>query len=275
MWRHTPAGNAYQLQDTAKFIYLGTTPESAYFEYQLYLSTNDTLWRERALEQMGFWLKAQYINTTSRHHGVVNDVYELPAGPFDSLDRGTNPGYKPDMNAHMARYALLTWEAVKQHEGDAAPAEVADWFEAAKLSAHWVYNMAAAQATTSSGGGAPGSAGLPQKIFPVDWKDVAERDKPSISATSGRFMNALPVFARLLDAEEGAFSPDHNFTGLWIESDRWMAREVEGLLFWFGQHPGAYCPRIVAPPPTHTHHHPSCCCCSKHPPSHPCMRRLL
>ena len=40
MWKSTPNGTAYQLQDIASFIYLGTTPESAYFEYLLYLKVS-------------------------------------------------------------------------------------------------------------------------------------------------------------------------------------------------------------------------------------------
>lgn len=232
MWKTTPNGSAYQLQDIANFVYLGTTPESAYFEYQLYVETKDQLWRNRSFEQMAFWLQGQLTDKTSRHFGAVNTAYELPNGPYDSLDRGSNTGWKPDINAHMARYALLLWEAVKTHEGASAPAEIDTWFTAARLAAEWVYNMASDQA----GGPAAvaGSAGLPQKIFPADWKDPALRDKPFVSATSGRYMNSLPVFSRLLTAE---VSPKHDFKALQRAAEKWAIEQVEGLLYWFGQHP--------------------------------------
>ena len=223
MWRTTPAGHGYQLQDTTSFIYLGTTTESALFEYTLYLQTNDTVWRKRAFAQMELWTRGQYLNESSRHFGAVNTAYELPSGPFDSNDRGANRGWKPDMNAHMARYALLLWETVRKHE-DRAPER---WFTAAQRCAEWVYAIAQAQA-----GDAPaGSAGLPQKIFPLDWPVASLRDKPFVSATSGRYMNALPVFARLLRSSQ------RNFTALWSEAERWTVNNVEGLLYFFGQHP--------------------------------------
>ena len=54
--------------------------------------------------------------------------------------------------------------------------------------------MAAAQAKLASPGTVPnpGSAGLPQKIFPLNWKDAKLRDTPSISATSERY-HTTPV----------------------------------------------------------------------------------
>lgn len=71
MWRTTPNGSAYQLQDIADFIYLGTTPTSAYFEYGLYRVTGDAFWRNRSLEQMAFWIQGQNLNTSDRHYGAV------------------------------------------------------------------------------------------------------------------------------------------------------------------------------------------------------------
>ena len=217
MWRTTPDGSAYQLQDIANFIYLGTTPESAYFEYQLFVATGDVLWRNRTFAQMAFWLKGQNLNVSSRHFGAVHTVYELPNGPFDSTDRGNNVGYKIDLNAHMARYALLTWEALLAHEGVNQSA----WLQAGARAAAWVARMAAAQA---GAGAAPGSAGFPQMI-------AAKDDAPTPSVVSGRTMNALPVFARLLDGTDGAFA------ALQAAAEGFTVAEIESQLIFSGQHP--------------------------------------
>ena len=218
MWKNTPAGAAYQLQDIASFIYLGTTPESAFFEYTLWQRTNETLWRTRALSQMEFWMRGQNVSGApgSRHYGVVATAYELPAGPFDSTDRGTNVGLKIDINAHMARYALLLWEAVLTTEG----VNQTTWYAAAQHAAEWVYRMGVAQA----GGGQCGSAGFPQKI------DTS--DAPSPSVASGRTMNALPVFARLLGDTHSV-----NYTSARVAAEAWMVANIEGLLFFSAQHP--------------------------------------
>jgi hypothetical protein len=96
------------------------------------------------------------------------------------------------------RYTLLLCEAIKKNEGAHTPPDVAQWQTAASLSARWVMKMAEAQAEASAGGPA-GSNGLPQKIDPAS-------DKGTTSATSGRYMNAVPVFARLVgdDWEPGS-----------------------------------------------------------------------
>jgi hypothetical protein len=124
-----------------------------------YLQTNNSLWRTRALEQMSFWMAGQNVNQSDPNVGAVNTAYNLPTGPFNSDDRGNNKGWKIDLNAHMARYALLTYEAVLTGEGVAH----SDWLEAARLAARWVYRVGALQAQRQ-GSGLPGSAGFPQKI---------------------------------------------------------------------------------------------------------------
>lgn len=91
MWRTTPAGSAYQLQDSASFIYLGTTPESAYFEYSQYVLDGNPLRCNRTFEQMSFWLGGQELNASSRHFGAVATTYDLPSGPYSSRDRA-HPG---------------------------------------------------------------------------------------------------------------------------------------------------------------------------------------
>jgi len=218
MWHSTPDGSAYQLQDIAEFIYLGTTPESAYFEYQLYLDTGDELWRNRTFEQMAFWLKGQNTNASSRHYGAVHTTYTLPSGPFNSQDRGANRrGWKPDVVAHMVRYALLTWEAVSTHEPDT---DVSAWRRAAALGADWVMRMAAAQA----GAMPAGSAGFPQMI-------AFENDLPSPSVASGRTMNALPVMVRVL----GSDAPQ--LAALEVAAQGYLVSAIEKDLFFSGQHP--------------------------------------
>jgi hypothetical protein len=221
MWRTTPDGSAYQLQDIASFIYLGTTPESAYFEYQLYLSTRNPLWRNRTFEQMAFWLKGQNTNASSRHYGAVHTTYTLPSGPYNSQDRGGDRvGWKPDLVAHMARYALLTWEAVAAHEPEA---DIAAWRQAGALAADWVRRMAAAQAGGDAA--AAGSAGFPQMI-------AMATDTPSPSVASGRTMNALPVLARVLGGQAGA-----QLAALQAAAQGYLVGATEKDLFFSGQHP--------------------------------------
>jgi hypothetical protein len=221
MWRSTPNGSAYQLQDIASFIYLGTTPESAFFEYNLFLSSGDYVWRNRSFAQMAFWLQGQLLDTASRHYGAVNTVYELPAGPYDSTDRGNNVGFKLDLNGHMSRYALLLVEAVRAHEPDV---DVSAWLTAATLSAQWIWRMGAAQAGGASGAPA-GSAGFPQMIASRD-------DAPTPSVVSGRLLNALPVFARVI-GDTAAY----NFSALFAAARAWHVDNIERTLFYTAQHP--------------------------------------
>jgi hypothetical protein len=218
MWRTTPNGAAYQLQDIANFIYLGTTPESAFFEFGLYVSTKDAFWRNRSFAQMAFWLRGQNLDETSRHFGAVNTVYELPSGPYDSTDRGNNVGWKIDLNAHMARYALLLVELVAKTEPGT---DVSAWLTAATRAAAWIFRMGAAQA----GAGAPGSAGFPQMI-------VQSSDLPTPSVVSGRLLNALPVFRRVIGD-----SAAQNFSALIVSLREWHINNIEAALYYTGQHP--------------------------------------
>jgi hypothetical protein len=218
MWRNTPNGSAYQLQDIANFVYLGTTPESAYFEYGLFEATGDAFWRNRSFAQMAFWLQGQNLDNTTRHFGAVNTVYELPNGPYDSTDRGNNVGFKIDLNGHMARYTLLLAEKVAAREPGT---DVSAWRTAGERAAQWIYRMGAAQA----GGGVPGSAGFPQMI-------ASSSDAPTPSVVSGRLLNALPVFARILGD-----SADYNYSAAIAASRAWHVANIEGLLFYSAQHP--------------------------------------
>ena len=220
MWRTTPNGSAYQLQDIANFVYLGTTPESAFFEYTLFVRSGDPLWRARAFAQMAFWLQGQNRDAASRHFGAINTAYELPAGPYDSTDRGVNVGWKIDLNGHMARYALLLAAAVRAHEPGV---DVSAWEGAAAAAAQWIVRMAAAQAAPA--GGAPGSAGFPQRIVPAS-------DAPTPSVVSGRLLNALPVFARALGD-----TPACNYTAVLLAARAWHVANIEASLFYTAQHP--------------------------------------
>jgi len=218
MWRNTPNGNAYQLQDIANFIYLGTTPESAYFEYRIFMSTGDAFWRNRTFEQMLFWLQGQNVDESSRHYGAVNTVYELPSGPFDSTDRGNNVGWKIDLNAHMARYVLLLVELISTNEPGV---DVSAWKKAGEIEAQWIVRMGQAQA----GNGVAGSAGFPQIIF-------KSTDKPSPSVVSGRLLNALPVFRRVLGD-----SATYNYSQVFENAREWHVNNIERDLYYTGQHP--------------------------------------
>ena len=220
MWKSTPNGNAYQLQDIANFIYLGTTPESAYFEYLIFIATKDHFWRNRTFDQMNFWLQGQNLNTSSRHYGAVNTVYELPSGPFDSTDRGNNVGWKIDLNAHMARYVLLLVNLVSSTEPSI---DVSAWKKAAELEAQWIVRIGVAQAVSS--GGMSGSAGFPQRI-------VESTDEPTPSVVSGRLLNALPVFQKILGD-----SSEYNYTQVILNLRSWHVSNIERLLFFTGQHP--------------------------------------
>ena len=83
--------------------------------------------------------------------------------------------------------------------------------------------MGAAQASGS--GGEPGSAGFPQMI-------ASSNDAPTPSVVSGRLLNALPVFARVLGD-----SAAYNFSALVAASRAWHVANVEGALFYTAQHP--------------------------------------
>jgi hypothetical protein len=143
---------------------------------------------------MDFILKAQDTKPEDPNCGVIQTAYNLtPQSPggrgFNSVDRGNNPGYKPDLNAHLARYMLLTWKRVKDHEG----IDRKDWYNSARMAMDWVVRQQNRD------------GGLPQKIelqrydtLPGhDWMGTGQPDnvktkvgEKSPSAASGR---ALPA----------------------------------------------------------------------------------
>jgi hypothetical protein len=190
-------GKGYRLEvgdPNSAFIYIGEQGLNAYFDYLVYEMTGDPLWRTRAFEQMDFILKAQDTKPEDPNCGVIQTAYNLtPQSPggrgFNSVDRGNNPGYKPDLNAHLARYMLLTWKRVKDHEG----IDRKDWYNSARMAMDWVVRQQNRD------------GGLPQKIelqrydtLPGhDWMGTGQPDnvktkvgEKSPSAASGR---ALPA----------------------------------------------------------------------------------
>jgi len=88
--------------------------------------------------------------------------------------------------------------------------------------------MGAAQA--GGPGSLSGSAGFPQSI------DLSS-DAPSPSVVSGRTLNALPVFARLLSNSSSSSGASTNFSAVAEAARGWVAAQAEGLLFFSGQHP--------------------------------------
>jgi hypothetical protein len=217
-------GKGYRLEygDVhTSFIYIGEQGLNAYFDYLIYELTGDPLWRTRAFEQMDFIAKGQNTNPDDPNYGVVQTAYNLsqesPGGlGFNSLDRGTNPGYKPDLNAHLPRYMLLTWKRVKDHEGT----DRQDWYKTAKLAMDWVMRQQNVD------------GGLAQKIelrrydtLPDhDWMDTGYPDRvktkvgeKSPSAASGRALPATwsiykltsdPKYRRFMDSLE-QYTLDH------------------------------------------------------------------
>jgi hypothetical protein len=202
----------YEMQENCGFVYM--KPESAYLDYCLYELTGDGLWRQRCFEQMDWILRAQQTMPLNPHYGVFHTAYNIrdtghkrfsPAGTFDSLDR-TNPGYKVDLNAHMVRYILMTWERVKKHEG----LDRQDWYQSAIMAAEWVMRQANAD------------GGLPQMI------DLTT-NKKSKSVVSHRALPAFPIIARITG---------HPKYLEFIEKvEQFIRSEVEDRFWFTGSHP--------------------------------------
>ena len=130
-------GLGYRLQDAPglNFVYLGTTPASAYLEYKLYEKTGQTPLARPMLHPIwSTMLRAQNLDPQSPHYGAIHTAYDYAKAAFDSDDRGANRGWKPDIVSHMVRYMLLTWEEVKAHES----VDRQDWYEAAIRAGQWI-----------------------------------------------------------------------------------------------------------------------------------------
>ena len=192
-------GQGYRLEmgdPSSAFIYIGEQGLSALFDYMIYELTGESEWRQRAFEQMDFILEGQNHNPEDPLYGYIHTAYSLvdygPAGKgFNSYDRGSNPGYKIDINIYLGRYMLHLWERVNNHEG----INRRDWYNAAINSINW----AISQQNNDNG--------LPQKLSfkPLessgenDWMGTSQPDhvkyvgpgEKSISSTSTRALPSL------------------------------------------------------------------------------------
>jgi len=177
MWN---PGVGYQLEEgdpESYFVYLGEQALSAFFEYLVFEKTGDLIWRQRCFEQIDFMLGAQNTDPSHRHYGAFHTAFDLGKQAFDSDDRGNNVGYKPDLNAYMARYILQTWKRVLENEG----IDRQDWYQAAVFAADWVLRQRNPD------------GGLPQVV------DI-DTGSRSISTISGRALPAMPVIAEITRA---------------------------------------------------------------------------
>ncbi|MCD6365541.1 MAG: hypothetical protein J7M14_06665, partial [Planctomycetes bacterium] len=206
MWN---PGIGYRLEEgdpESNFVYIGEQPLSAYFEYLIYEMTGDKEWRRRCFEQMDFVLRAQQLDRSRYDYGAIHTAYDLGKHAFDSNDRGRNVGFKPDLNAHIARYMLLTWERVRNHEG----INRQDWYQAAVRAADWVLRQRNPD------------GGLPQVV-------EIETGRKSMSHAAGRALPALPVLYRI--------TGDPRYLRFARSLERYTREYTEGHLRFTGHHP--------------------------------------
>lgn len=223
--RHTSLWNpgiGYKLEEgdpESNFVYLGEQPLSAYFEYLLYEETDDPLWRQRSFEQMDFMVKGQDTDPNSVNFGVLHTAYDLGKQAFDSDDRGSNVGYKPDLNAYMARYMLMTWQRVKEKEG----VDRQDWYKVATRAADWTMRQ------RNADGGLPQVVRYPFVYMEAEGGPSDRYFHKSISATPGRALAAFPVIADI--------TGESNYLDFALELETFVRRDVEGRLRFTGHHP--------------------------------------
>ncbi|MCL5096155.1 MAG: hypothetical protein M1608_01200 [Candidatus Omnitrophica bacterium] len=158
---------------------------------------------------MNFVLKAQITDASSPLYGYMQTCYMIKDNTFNSDDRGSNPGYKVDMNVHTARYMLQTWELLKKNEG----IDHQDWYQAAVRAVDWALKQQNPD------------GGLPQKL---DY----ETKKKSASVCSARTMAALPYIARITQGPRYVKSLD--------QLEQFLRRKVEDRYWFTGQHPDLY-----------------------------------
>jgi hypothetical protein len=214
--RRTPMwnpGKGYQIEDTWKAVYVAEIPISAYFDYLVWEATGERMWRDRAFESADFLLRAQHLDPSDRHYGVIDTSYELDTGRFTSADHTPIIGYRVDMNAFAARHLLLLWERVKNSEG----LDRNEWYQAAVHIAEWVLKQQNAD------------GGMPQHVN-------YRTGRKSISVVSGRTLLAMPVIYRLTERDE--------FRRLSDDLERFLRERVEAQYWFTGQHvdlwPGDY-----------------------------------
>jgi hypothetical protein len=150
------------------------TALSGYLSYRMYLATKDPLWRDRALKQMNFILKAQSqacSNPDDPNYGVV---YSANKNGEWTTKFGPQPNWKPDTIAQTAKYLLWTYELVRKTEGE----DHKEWYDAAVRMANWVMRQ------VNPDGGLP-------VVVPADGSP-----KPG-SSLSARALVAFPEIARI------------------------------------------------------------------------------
>jgi hypothetical protein len=229
-------GQGYRLEmgdPSSAFIYIGEQGLSAWFDYLVFERTGDPEWRTRALEQMDFILKGQNIDEDDPNFGVVHTAFSLVdhgqvGKGFNSVDRGNNAGYKPDLNAHLARYMLLLWQRVREKEG----VDRKDWHQAAIRAIDWVLRQQNLD------------GGLPQKVFfePVeerlqeDWMGTGQPDRVlhrsgerSRSTTPGRALAALWHIHRV--------TGDERYRRALERLEGFTLRTAQSHFYYTGHHP--------------------------------------
>ena len=229
-------GQGYRLEmgdPSSAFIYIGEAGLSAYFDYLVYERTGDEEWRKRAFEQMDFILKGQNTNRDDPNYGVIHTAYSLvdygPVGKgFNSADRGTNRGYKPDLNAHLARYMLLLWQKVKDKEG----INREDWYQSATMAAEWMLRQQ------------NNDGGFPQKVYfePVEvrydenWMTTGQPDRvrfksgeKSRSTTSGRALPSLRYIYKI--------TGDDKYLRAMKKLEDYTLRYVQNQYYYTSHHP--------------------------------------
>ncbi|MFN7992400.1 MAG: hypothetical protein U0Q18_02295 [Bryobacteraceae bacterium] len=203
MWQ---PGKGYQIEDAWPAVYIAEIPISAYFDYLLWEQTSERMWRDRAFESADFLVKAQHLDASDPHYGVIETNYELDTGRFTSRDHTPIVGYRVDMNAFAARYLLMLWERVREREG----LDRAEWRTAALRMAEWILKQQNPD------------GGLPQY---VDYRT----GRKSISVVSGRALLAMPVIYRV--------TGEAKYRKLGEDLERFLRERVESRYWFTGQHP--------------------------------------
>ena len=141
---------------------------------------------------------------------------------------GATIRYKPDLNAHLARYMLLLWQRVKEKEG----IDLQDWYRAATLAIDWVLRQQSFD------------GGLPQKVLfePIedrlqeDWMGTSQADRVryksgerSRSTTSGRALVALWHIHRV--------TGDEKYRRALERLEDFTLRNAQNQFYYTGHHP--------------------------------------
>jgi hypothetical protein len=201
-------GMGYQIQDgpDGAFITMADQGLNAYFDYLVFEMTGERLWRDRSFQQAEFLLKAQHADPSDRNLGAFESNYDLVRRTFNSFDRGSNRGLKPDLNMRAAQFLLLLWDQLRTREGRDIPV----WQQAALRSVDWVIRH-----QNPDGGN-------PQKLEPGT-------NSPSQSVTPGRALAALPDILRIARSEK--------YRKFMEELEEWTYINNDRKFHFFGAHP--------------------------------------